>query len=847
MSDDRQLSPYRIEPNPPSTYFLQSDGRVPGVVEFHSYWRVIYKRRLLIFLVTSMAVILAALANRSAPEVFVASTQIRIDPAAAEFLSLSNAASPVVDYSYYESEYEELRSSVLARRVIEALKLYDDPRFIATRRSEGVISAGRGLLQRLWPASKRGSSESGVADAAGAKPQPETAERVRSLVGTYLSHLTITPVASSRLVTISFASYSPEVSAEIANRHAQEFVQLTIESRTHFYAEAQQFLEARLAEIKKKTEASEAKLNDFRRHNRVLAVGGNEKENVTLERLSTLNADYVKAQSERIAAEADYNLVKKRRYDSLATVQRDPVYNSLKQELEALQSEHSRLAQFFQPKYPKMVDLAGQIEALQRRLNAQIKGALDGVESQYLAAKEKETALAAEVETQRKDTLDLNDLNVEFQVLDRDAEANRELYKNLLARAKETSITQSMATTNVRIVAPAEASTSPSLTESRRRLTMALLVGLVLGCGIAFGLEHLDNSVKTPEDAEALFQVPSLAVIPSFSYEKSEPARRSAPALPPGRSRPQPALLAEPSGHGPKSSGAALPALASARSGAAAFDAGELVVAMRPSSVIAEAYRTLRTAVLLSSADKPPQVIQFVSAESREGKTVTTVNVAITLAQSGARVLIVDGDLRRPRCHRILRTAAIPGLVDLLVGHADFATCVHPVKLQGVDPFHAIPADGDEHGAADAANGKRLLTGSIDLIAAGSRAPNPTEILGSRRMREMMRAFREMYDYVVVDSPPLLPVADSVILSTMVDGVVLVIKGQATAVPAVRKAMARLERVNARVLGTVLNNVDVTTDDYYDYRGYYSPYDYLEGDDRPRVQAFREPPSVRSS
>ena len=816
MVEERQLSPYRLlEPQMPSPYLQYPDPATTSASDLRAYWLIFYKRRFLILAVTVLVAALAAIANRSAPAVYVASTQIRIDPSSPEYLPLPNAVSPVMDDSYYQTEYAELQGAELAKRVIESLRLDQEPAFLPAPRPEGIIGLARALYR-----SYEVSTE----------PQRATAvPQVQGLVDSYLRSLTVTPVPNSRLVTITFASLSPELAARIANAHAREFVKLAMEARSDFYAEVQQFLEARLAEIKQRTEESESALNDFRRRNRVLAVGGSEKENVTLERLSSLNADYVKAQSERIAAEAEYNLVRTRRYESLAAVQRDPLYNSLRQELETLRSEYDRLAQVYQPKYPKMQEMAGRVQELEKRLHAQIQRAVEGVESEYLAAKGKEEALAAEVEKEKKATLDLNDLNAEYQVLARDAEANRDLYKNLLSRAKETNITQSVKSTNVRVVADSDVPSTPSTKESRRRLLMAVAIGLCLGCGLAFGLEYIDNSIKTPEDAELLLQLPALAVIPSFHHEDARRLRLA--KKPPSHGDRGPRIVAALADGDGNNVPAHHP-----NDGSVPGHPTELIVAKNPDSIVTEAYRTLRTGILLSSADKPPQVIQLVSALSREGKTVTSVNTALTLAQSGAKVLLIDADLRRPRCNGIFQTPRSPGLVDVLVGLSPLEKCIREVKIDGLDNmFDGVPTEGhngyDAHLEDDveaSAKGAGLAFGAVSLLPAGSKAPNPAEILGSQRMRELIRILRQRFDYIVIDSPPVLPVADSVVLSTMADGVLVVIKGQSTTVRAVRQAKAKLERVGAKLLGSVLNDVDVTSGDYYYYKGYYASYEYLD-------------------
>ncbi len=836
MSDERQLSVPGVEPGWPSPW-LCDPGRPMRVanVDLRRFWVTLYKRRWLIAAATVGVVFVTGLLERSAPKMYTASAKIRIDPVTPTLSSLSDIASLMVDGSYYQTEYVILQGAGLAERVIESLKLYDEPRFTNPPQEVGVAADARDCAKRAWRALKRRLSSLGLPVAAGPAPQPPaTADphtQAEAWVPTYLSGLTISPIENSRLVTITYSSTSPELSAAIADEHAKQFIRTSLEARDDLNSEAQRILEKRLDEVRKHSEESEAKLNEFRRLHRVLAVGGSEKENVALEELSTLTADYAKAQSGRIAAESEYSLVKKRRYDELASVQRDPTYNALRDQLESLKSDYDRQLQIYKPTYPKMVELDGQISRLRGRVAEQIHKSVAGVESQYLAAKEREDALANEIETQRKAVLDVNDLGVEYQVLYREAEANRELYKNLVTRASEAAIAGTIETSNVRVVEHAALPRSPSLLGVRRNLSRALFLGLVFGVALAFGLEYLDGAVKNPDDAEALLRLPTLAVVPNFSYRdpsmktqgESTWRRWLAPSKRSRRRRKRVIVL----GHDeevPIRSVEAVPADVEPEA-----TPHEIIVVERPHSVMAEAYRTLRTAVLLSSADDPPRIIQVVSASSREGKTVTSINTAFTLAQSGARVLLVDADLRRPRCHRMVGAARGPGLVDYLVGHSSFEHCVRQLALDG-SGWHAVPTV-DRDGGNGHGNGKGngFLVGRVDLLPSGTRAPNPAELLGSERMKEALRQLREAYDYVVIDSPPVLPVADSVILGTMVDAVVLVIKGQATSKEMVRQAYSKLARLNVRVIGSVLNDVDVTSGDYYYYRGYYASYGgYLE-------------------
>lgn len=836
------MSVQRVEPGLPSPWLIDHGGPMKVTnVDLRRFWVTFYKRRWLIAAATVAVVLVTGLLERSAPKMYAASAKIRIDPVIPTLSSVSDIASLMVDGSYYQTEYVILQGAALAGRVIDSLKLYDDPRFTNPPEEVGVVADARDYASRAWRVLKRRLSSLGLAIPAEPASRPpvtaDLADRAEAWVGTYLSGLTISPIENSRLVTITYASTSPELSAAIADEHAKQFIRTNLEARDDLNSEAQKILAKRLEEVRKHSEESESRLNEFRRQHRVLAVGGSEKENVALGQLSALTTDYAKVQSERIAAESDYTLVKKRRYDELAGVQRDPTYNALKDHLEQLQGEYDRQLEIYKPTYPKMVELAGQISRLEARIGEQIHKSVAGVESQYLAAKEREDALGKEIETQRKAVLDVNDLGVEYQVLYREAEANRELYKNLVTRASEAAIAGTIETSNVRVVEHAALPRSPSLLGVRRNLSRALFLGLLFGVALAFGLEYLDGAVKNPDDAEALLRLPTLAVVPSFAYR--DPSMKAASdtawrrwLAPPKRARRRRERVIV-VGRDERADTSALDvARGDLETGATPH---EIIVVERPHSVMAEAYRTLRTAVLLSSADNPPRIIQVASASSREGKTVTSINTAFTLAQSGARVLLVDADLRRPRCHRMVGAVRAPGLVDYLVGHSPLAQCVRQLALDG-SGWHAVPDvnrdDGNGHADGDAngnGKGKRFLVGRVDLLPSGTPAPNPAELLGSERMKQTLQQLREGYDYVIIDSPPVLPVADSVILGTMVDAVVLVIKGQATSKEMVRQAYSKLARLNVHVIGSVLNDVDVTSGDYYYYRGYYASYGgYLE-------------------
>jgi capsular exopolysaccharide synthesis family protein len=319
---------------------------------------------------------------------------------------------------------------------------------------------------------------------------------------------------------------------------------------------------------------------------------------------------------------------------------------------------------------------------------------------------------------------------------------------------------------NVSVIEKAESPLSPSKPRKTLSLILSAVVGLMGGVGVAFFLEYLDNTLKTPEEVERYLGLPNLAVVPDFTrlHNRNHDAAPRKQGETEGRSLVQ--------------------------------KSQELVLAHHPLSVVTESYRAFRTGILLSRAGEPPRTILFTSGTRAEGKTATTVNTAVIFAQMGVKVLVIDADLRRPRCHKVLGITNGPGLTELLTGQ--------------YDPHHLI---------------KPTAMDNFFFLRSGAVPPNPAELVGSRKMQETLARLQESYDYILIDSPPVMPVSDAVLLSTMVDGVVMVVDSQETPKYVVKEACVRLGYAQAKILGMVLNRLDIHRGDYaYYYRHYYSYY-----------------------
>jgi capsular exopolysaccharide synthesis family protein len=423
------------------------------------------------------------------------------------------------------------------------------------------------------------------------------------------------------------------------------------------------------------------------------------------------------------------------------------------------------------PNFPKVQRLAEQRKQLEADLASAQKTMVDGIREDFNTARSHVELLEEALDKQKAEANDIAEKLVQYHILQHDAEANKQLYDGLLQKLKEAGITAGLRSSNIRVVDPALVPTSPSRPQKARNILLAFLVGLVGGVGLAIFREYLDNTVKSPDDIEALTGLPSLAVVPTLPGLDGHHSRLS-------RLKRD---TAEQTG---------------------ANTRVELLSYVQPKSQISEAFRALRTSLLLSQAEHPPQVILVTSALPREGKTTAAVNLAVTLAQLGDRTLLVDSDMRKPGIRRALNmtTGKDVGLSSYLAGVCtlDEATILHP----------AIP--------------------NLTALPTGPVPPSPADLLSSHRMREGIAELRRQFKFIVIDSPPIMAATDAVILSALTDGVLLIVRSGETPKEAFTRARDLLAAVKARLLGVVLNAVDSSAPDYY-YSYRYYPYAYGHG------------------
>jgi polysaccharide biosynthesis transport protein len=601
------------------------------------------------------------------------------------------------------------------------------------------------------------------------KPSPPGSEaslhRPRSL-GAFLSRMTIKRVPNSRLLDVTFESTDPSLAARVVNAHLNNFIEENFRSRYEAATQASNWLSGQLNEMKIKVENAEDARLAYERQNQIWTI--DEKSDISSQKLADLNKQLTDAQADRINKDAVYQLAQAGNYDAIAAVRESAVIQDILKQESALSAQYTDAVNQYGPKYPKVVRLQAQLKDLDELVAREKTNIANQMEAEYHGSRQRELLLKNALDAQKAETNQMAEKLVQYNILKREADTNKQLYDGMLQKLKEAGITAGLRSSNIRVVDPALIPSGPFRPNKTRNVLLSVLVGLVGGIGLALLREYLDNTVKTPDDVETLARLPSLAVVPSLSNSNGKRNGRFAKLL-------------------------KAPVIAGKEGRA------ELISHNMPQSQMSEAFRALRTSLLLSQADHPPQVILMTSALPREGKTTAAVNLAVTLAQLGDKTLLVDADLRKPGINRALSLVdgKHAGLSSYLAGVSslDLITVPHPA----ITNLAAIP------------------TGPIP--------PNPADLLSSRRLTELIAELRTRYKFVVIDSPPIMAATDAVILSVLVDGVLLVVRSGETPKEAFTRTRDLLAGVKCHMLGVVLNAVDASSPDYY-YSYRYYPYSY---------------------
>jgi len=719
-------------------------------IDLLDYWRVLLKRKWMIIAFLFVIVIATITTTSFITPIYQASLTLQIERIQPRVLQYQSVESEdiygfLAYQAFYKTQYELLQSHSLAQRVIDQLALTKNSSFVGE--NEQKVSIVRTFVD--W-----------MKEAFGKQPNDQELKKQEpNFTKLFLSALKVEPIRDSRLVKIHYESPDPELAAQIVNTLANAFIDMNLERRYEATSYARNFLQERLEQIKARLEDTERELAAYADREQIINLDKNQS--ISTHKLAEINSALATAEANRIAAEANYLQMKRTRGQGLSKILESRVIQELKQLKAELEAEYQEALKLYKPAYPKMRQLASRIAEVQKEINQEINNIRSAVESDYEAAQASESMLRARLKETKNEVLALQKRSIQYNILKREVDTNRQLYEGLLQRFKEVGIAGGVGVNNISIVDKADTPSSPFKPNLALNGMLAVVFGLFGGIALAFVVESTDETINQADDFEKILGMPSLGLIPEI---------KEARVLNKGN------------------------------------ETIATTIQRDPRSGFAEAYRSLRTALQFSTPTGPPKILAITSSVQNEGKSTTALSLAITFAQTGKKVLLIDSDLRKPSLHRSVQIDNTCGLTHYLAGDAKPVDIAQPVLLP-----------------------------NLFVIPAGPLPPNPAELLSTTKMLSLLALATEKFDQVILDCPPVLGLADALILGNMAESIILVVEAHSTHRSAVQNASKRLRVARTRLLGGILTKLEVRNSSYDYYHSY-----YYGGDSSPKRKIVKQ-------
>ena len=691
------------------------------------YLRVLHKRRWTAATAFLLVVVSVTVYTFTVTPIYEARTRLLIEADNPNVIDFKE----VIDEQGAKADYYQTQYNILQSRAL-ARKALEDLKLWGNEHF--AVDTGTSMFSGWF-----GGDDQPAAAADGA----ETVEQSHA-IDRFLENVTVVPIRNSRLVDVKYRLSDPDLATKVVNAIAKNYIEQNLEYKFLASKEASDWLGERLAEQRKEVEAAETALQRYREQNEAISL--EDRENIVVQKLTDLNGAVTQAKTDRFQKQALYNqlqsLVKEKAgLDTFPAVLSNSYIQQQKGELAQLQSQHRQLSERLGEKHPDILKVRSAIELAQAKLDGEIGKVVQSVRNEYQAALAKENSLIAALNQQKGEALTMNRKAIDYGVLERDVQSTKQIYESLMQRARETGVSAELKSSNIRVVDRAERPQSPVTPRKALNLSLALVSGLMLAFGLAFFFEYVDSRIKSPDEITAYLGLASLGMVPALKPNSW-------------------------TGHEPLISNGVPPNFA-------------------------EAIRAVRTNVLFSSAEEGSRSLVVTSTGPGEGKTLVATNLAISFAQAGQRVLLIDADMRRPRVHDMFKQRQEPGLSNLMVGHASPSAAIRKSGVSG-----------------------------LWVLTAGRLPPNPAELLGSKRFRDFMKSLGEHFDSVVVDSPPIMAVTDAAIAASSASGIVFVVGAEMTSRQAAKAAIDQLQRGRPSFVGAVLNRVELERNAYY-YSSYY--------------------------
>jgi len=730
-------------------------------IDLLEYWRIILKRRWILITFAAALVIFVAVISFTTTPLYKATATVLIDEPGSSMMNIQDILNYGgyyrTDYlgTYFNTQLRILTSRTLAERVAKKINFAARPEYRSGRASRpNPVRGLKSLLSFRWLSPKKTPASP---PEAGAAPGTDYSGYAFTVQG----GLSVAPIQDTRIVMVGFTAPNPALAADTVNTLVEEFVAYSVESRYEATKQTSNFLSDTIAQLREDLKRKEDDLQRYGKEKNLLFL--NDKESSVLNNFTDVNNAYNDARIDRYNKESLYRELRGLDINALPESVNSATIQALKTSYLQARSDYDEKSKIYgaESAYPDMVRAKSRLESTKTALEDEIHKAVRAAEADYRAALNKEKNLQGLLEAQRTDVQTTNNNAVLYKSLETEVESIRNLLSQLLARQNEIQVSSQLGglrTSNIKIVDKALVPRAPFTPNTRRNLMMALMMGLFGGVGLIFLVEFLDNTLKSPEEVEKLTGLPSLGIIPYLTPDGFKKRYE------------QYGRYDYSYGSEAEIKKETIPEVSEI----------ELVNHLFPKFSIAEDYRTVRTSILFSHADGAPKTISFTSTLPQEGKTATVSNLAISFAQLEGKVLLIDADLRKPRLHKVFQIRNMAGLSGFLAGKTSFEEIIQMTTIE-----------------------------NIWMIPSGPHPPNPAELLNSKRMRDLLTFVKERFDVILIDTPPVLPVIDPVIVSSLVDSTVFIVRaGKTTRRPLV-KAVSEIRRSKAEIIGVVFNEVKI--------------------------------------
>ncbi len=730
-----------------SDYYFDDE---EGSVDIREYLRIIKKRLLFILIVAVAVFSFKMMDTLSKVPIYSAYSTVLIEKSG----SARNLEYQYVgwDPNFLPTQIEIIKSEDVARRVVEIAELDTKYRSYFFGKDKAKLSLIANIKRTAYSIISRiisiFSKFSEHSNKQGEQAQEKIIWSDKEIIASIVQGgLMAVPKEETKIVTISFQHKSPEIAQIIVNAAVQAYKDVTLDIKMSSSSYELEWMTAKAAEERQKLEDAETKLQKYVRENDLVTV--ENRLAVTPQKLNDISSQLTKAETERKELDEVYQQIvragnNRSKLEAIPLFATSDVLRQIREKIYKANQNIKELSKKYGPKHPVMIQANDELKILEKERLFEIERIIASTKNSYELAKTREDNFKKLFSQTKSDLQNVNEKFVQYTMMKREVDTNRVLYEALTSNIKKASVTEQAQTVNIWVVKKARKPRVPSYPNKRKEMLMGLVVGLVLGLGLSFLLEYLDNTVKSEKDLVARFNTNVLGAIENVKHADQKI---------------------------------------------------ESYVVREPLSPVAESYRLVRSNLLLSHAEHPPQKILVTSTSPGEGKTASTINIARVLAQEGKKVLVIDCDLRKPRMHTLFGLENRMGLSNYLTG------------TQEGRLLRNVPGE------------------DLKIIVSGSIPPNPSELLNSQKMKALIEKVSEKFDFILLDSPPIERVTDGLVLSQIVDGTIIVVRARKTIYDALDSGMKKLNRLGTNVLGFVLNGVEsreVGSGYYSGYNTYYA-------------------------